>query len=55
MTDHSGFTLAVWGSSSQSKAGRIVRDARKLGRRITISHPETLEIIRENELNLPAG
>lgn len=54
MADHSGFVLAVWDGSTRSEVGRTIRYARKLRRRITIIHPKTLEITRENELNLPA-
>lgn len=49
MVEKSGHVLAVWDGSACSGAGRTARYARKLGRELTIIHPETLEIIREKK------
>lgn len=49
MVDHSEYVLAVWAGTPRSGTGQTVRYARSLGRQITIIHPKTLEITRENQ------
>lgn len=51
MVEKSGHVLAVWDGAARSETGQTIRYARELGRELTIIHPETLEIIRENKLN----
>lgn len=51
MVEKSSYVLSVWDGTACSETGQTVRYARKLGRNIIIIHPETLEIIRESNLN----
>ena len=48
MVENSGYVLAVWDGAARSSAGRTVRYAEELGRYITVIHPKTLEITRDN-------
>nr|WP_308627840.1 SLOG family protein [uncultured Eisenbergiella sp.] len=52
MVDHSGFVLAVWSGIPRSGTGQTVRYARSRGRQIIVINPKTLEITKENQLNM---
>lgn len=51
MVDHSKYVLAVWDGSFRSGSGQTVRYAQKTGRMITVIRPDTLEIIKEKQIN----